>query len=462
MKFTRIFLCAIAIGISLQVTAQRYKQAPPQKTRVLLLLDASGSMLGKLDNSQLKISVARDILSDLIDSLKVDKSVELALRVYGHQYDRKRQVCTDSKLEVPFRPANHDQIIQKLRGLQPKGTTPIAYSLEQTATDFPASSDYRNVVIIITDGIESCDGDPCEVSLALRSKNIYLKPFVIGLGVDVQYSENFTCLGRYFNATDVPAFRNTLNDILVQTLEETTVSVELLDHQNNKTVSDLNISFSDAETGTDVYDFVHYRDQTGRPDSVTIDAIRTYDLTVFSVPPAKLKNVNITGGQHNVIPVKVPQTSLSFSMKGYSEYGRKIPVIIREAGSREILNNQDFRQSYQYLTGTYDLEIFTFPKTVLSNVKLEAAQPKKIVLSQPGVVNFELGAKGFASLYEVKNGLSTWVYKFPYETTQWTTAMQPGEYKLVYRADYAKGSKFTEILRFTVASGSTQTINVNR
>ncbi|MEL7148004.1 MAG: hypothetical protein AAFO69_16640, partial [Bacteroidota bacterium] len=79
---------------------------------MLLLLDASGSMLGKLDERQLKINVAKDILSDLIDSLKIDKNVELALRVYGHQYDRKQQVCTDSRLEVPFGPTNHDQIIR--------------------------------------------------------------------------------------------------------------------------------------------------------------------------------------------------------------------------------------------------------------------------------------------------------------------------------------------------------------
>ena len=117
MRLIRLFLYALFFLYGFQTAAQRYDQQPPLKTRVLLVLDGSGSMLGKLDNQQLKINVAKNILSDLIDSLKVNKDVELALRVYGHQYASKLKNCKDSKLEVPFRQGNHYQIINKLKGL---------------------------------------------------------------------------------------------------------------------------------------------------------------------------------------------------------------------------------------------------------------------------------------------------------------------------------------------------------
>ena len=72
----------------------------------------------------------------------------------------------------------------KIKMAQPKGTTPIAYSLEKSGADFPECANCRNIIILITDGEEECEGDPCAVSAALQSKGIVLKPFVIGVGLD--------------------------------------------------------------------------------------------------------------------------------------------------------------------------------------------------------------------------------------------------------------------------------------
>ena len=86
-----------------------------------------------------------------MDSLEPIENLEVALRVYGHQYavatgDRS---CQDTKLEVPFGPYNYSKIKKKLSYIYPKGTTPIAYSLEQTKNDFPPCSDCRNILILI-------------------------------------------------------------------------------------------------------------------------------------------------------------------------------------------------------------------------------------------------------------------------------------------------------------------------
>jgi Ca-activated chloride channel family protein len=82
---------------------------------------------------------------------------------------------------VPFAKDNHATAIKnKLKQIVPKGTTPIAYTLEQCGNDFPTASARQTLATslsLITDGIEECDGDPCAVSLALQKKGIILKTF---------------------------------------------------------------------------------------------------------------------------------------------------------------------------------------------------------------------------------------------------------------------------------------------
>jgi Ca-activated chloride channel family protein len=160
--------------------AQNKKVDSPQLTRIEFLFDASQSMYGRWQSGA-KIDVAKLLMKQLMDSLRYVKDLEVALRVYGHQKNFPPQDCDDSKLEVPFSKGNISTIQQVLKDLVPRGTTPIAKSLELCANDFPQSPS-RNIIILITDGIEECGGDPCAISLALQKKGIFLKPFVIGLG----------------------------------------------------------------------------------------------------------------------------------------------------------------------------------------------------------------------------------------------------------------------------------------
>lgn len=138
-------------------------------TRILFVFDASRSMSGAWD-SDVKINIARRLLIDIIDSLQYQEKVQMGLRIYGHQSPVPPQDCEDTKLEVPIGKNNASVIRQKLRYIEPKGTTPIAYSLERAAGDFPPCAECRNIIILITDGIEACEGDPCEVSNQNRKK----------------------------------------------------------------------------------------------------------------------------------------------------------------------------------------------------------------------------------------------------------------------------------------------------
>ena len=450
-----ITLCSIFLILSNPTQAQIQIQKPPEKTRLLFLLDASGSMFAEWEG-QMRMDVAKAMLVDLVDSLRVNDDLELALRVYGHQYHRRFKNCQDTQLEIPFAANNHDRLIGKLRQLQPSGVTPIAYSLEQAAQDFPDDPTYRNVVIILTDGIESCDGDPCAVSLALQEKRIFLKPFVIGLGMEKDFAEEFSCVGQYFDAKNTQEFRQVLNKILRQSLETTTVSVELLNENRQPTETDVNVTFVNHATRAPLYDFVHFRDAQGRPDSVIVDAVLSYDVVVNTIPPVAKRDVVFEGGQHNVVSIQAPQGTLLVQQKGYSEYARGVSALVRQANNPSIINIQNLPESEKYLVGSYDLEVLTFPKTYFTDVIVQQGETTTLTLPGPGVLNVDFVKPGIGSLYQLdEQGRQRWVHDFTSDQTRVTRAIQPGAYKLVFRAQDAFGSKFTEVREFTVESGAT-------
>ncbi len=457
--FYPLLLFALTIiGFSNPATAQVQVQRPPEKTRMLFLLDASGSMFAEWGNS-LRMDVAKNMLVDLVDSLRVDDNLELALRVYGHQFHRRYQNCEDTKLEVGFAQGNHNQIIGKLRQIQPAGVTPIAYSLEQAARDFPIDPDYRNVVIILTDGIESCGGDPCAVSKALQERRIFLKPFVIGLGIKENFEKEFACVGQYFDAKNQQEFRQVLNKILKQSLETTTVSVELLDQDKQPTETNVNVTFTNGVTQAALYDFVHFRDAQGQPDSVIVDAVLSYDVVVNTIPPVRRRNVTFKGGQHNVVAIQAPQGTLALKQPSHSEYANGVNVLVRPAGKGNLINIQPFAQPEKYLVGNYDLEVLTLPKTYFRNVQIKQSETTELSLPGPGLLNVNFVKGGIGSLYQRnQQGQQRWIMDFDTSQTRITTAIQPGKYKLVFRAQDAFGSKYTEAKEFEITTGSTANI----
>ncbi len=444
----------VILATTLLSFAQRNQQELPKKTRILLLVDGSGSMLAKWE-SDIRMNIAKRLLVRLVDSLKVNPNVEIGLRVYGHLYQSRLQNCKDSKLEVPFKTGNHETVKQKIRTITPQGNTPIAYSLEQAANDFPIESNVRNIVIIITDGIESCGGDPCAVSIALQRKQIFLKPFVIGIGIDKEFISQFSCLGSYFDAKDVNDFQKALNKSLRQTLEKTTASVELLDINFKPKETNVNVTFINNVTGQPAYDFVHYRDGKGRPDSVTIDAVISYDVLVNTIPPVIVRNIDLEGGEHNVINVQTPQGFLELKQNGHSEYMAGVRALVKKSGSSKIIHIQQVPDKVTYLVGKYDLEILTLPRVHLKDIAINQSAATNIQIPGPGILNLTSGIAGFGSLYVIDdNGQQEWILNIG-EKIRESMALQPGSYKVVFRAKNAAGSKYTEIKKFTIKTGST-------
>jgi hypothetical protein len=179
------FLVLLSILMILPIVAFTQEN---QSDGIYLILDASGSMWGQLPDKKSKIEVAKEVLNDFVNGDFQDK--ELAFRVYGH---RKKADCADSELLIPFgSPENViKEIKDSLSGIKPLGKTPITYSLKQALIDF---GDRGGEIILISDGIETCDIDPCDLVKEWKDKDVKIKVHVVGLGLDEKSREAMKCI----------------------------------------------------------------------------------------------------------------------------------------------------------------------------------------------------------------------------------------------------------------------------
>ena len=128
-----------------------------------------------------------------------DLWLEIALRVYGSQLPGK-SACEDSGLMVDFGPVGkvRASILQVVESLSPKGMTPIGYSLREAAKDFPQGKDGRNVIVLVTDGEESCLAIMSAISQQLQDQGIIVKPYVVGFALSAKAEEKGAVHGALF------------------------------------------------------------------------------------------------------------------------------------------------------------------------------------------------------------------------------------------------------------------------
>lgn len=436
--------------------SQKTDKPEPPLNRILFIFDASQSMYGNWESDK-KINIARKYLIHLIDSLEGKENIQLALRVYGHQNPVPPQDCNDTRLEVPFSDNNAPEIRQKLRYLVPKGTTPIANSLKLAENDFPPCSNCRNIIILITDGIEACDGDPCQASLNLQKKGIVLKPFVIGIGSDPNFEKTFECVGHFYNSPNEEKFNEVLGVVISRALNTTTAQVNLLDIYGNPTETDVNITFFDALSGKIRYNFVHTINYKGNPDTLFLDPLVTYNIVVNTIPSITEPNIKLTEGKHNMIGIDAPQGYLTVNSPGTSQY-KDLKILVKESGKNKTINVHDNGQTEKYLIGEYDLEILTIPRISVEKVKIDQSTTTKIEIPKPGIANFSFPSAGIPSLYKENTDTLIWIYNFDEQTNRQTLILQPGDYRVIYRPKNIKESIYTVKKRFTIKSGSSNSI----
>ena len=443
--------------MSLLLSIDLYPQKKEEPVnRILFVFDASQSMLGRWQSGR-KIDIAKQLLTNITDSLKDVKNLELGLRVYGHQRSFPPQDCDDTKLEINFIPSNifSERIRGKLSMIKAKGTTPIAKSLEEAAADFPIDNS-RNIVILITDGKEECGMDPCAVSRLFAKKGIILKPFVIGIGLDKSWQDNLDCVGTFFDAANERDFSNILNVVISHVVDNTTTQVNLLDSLGNPTETDVPLTFYDNFTDIVKYNYIHTMNSMGNPDTMIIDPVLKYKVIAHTIPPVESEIITISPGKHTIIPLKTPQGKLKIMINTKENY----QFIVRKTNQKETINVQTINSTQKYITGNYDIELLTLPRQYFNNIRINQNQLTKLQLPSTGLANILLPANGYGGVFLNDGDELVEIYKFNGESNQYKLTLLPGKYTVVYRAKSSKKYIYTDEKTFIIKSGKSQLIKI--
>jgi Ca-activated chloride channel homolog len=455
--FVIVALSSYLLALSFKAEAQQPKQH--LTTRVLFIFDASFSMSDTWQKN-IKIDVAKEILTELIDSIRNVPDLQMGLRTLGadHPLYPERD-CHDTRLLVPIAANNALKIEYAIKTIQPTGTTPIAYTLEQCAADFKPCDNCHDVIILITDGIEECGGDPCEAAKQLHAKGITLRPFIIGIGNE-DFSDAYNCVGKFFDVKKEENFKNILKIVISQALNNTSAQVNLMDAGGKPIETDVAMTFYDQVTGRRIYNFMHTLNDYGNPDTIYLDPNVTYHLVVHTIPEIEKSNITLIPGKHNIIPLDAPQGFLHFVMDGQENDYKSLAVLVKKRDDDKTINVQYVESTEKYITGKYDFEILTLPRIYESGVKVSERATTTVTIPEAGVVTITKPAAGPTSIYVDNGGQMVWVCNLDNTTLKETITLQPGKYHIIYRPEDVKQTVFTIDNSFVVQPGLSTYVNL--
>lgn len=446
----RFLSLIVSICLFMRISAQTKPTIKP--TRILFVFDASKSMTNKFQNIS-RMDGAKNLFYKFIDSLSKNKNYQFALRMYGHTVKYPPGNCKDSKLIVPFAPNNQILIKQKVREAKPTGITPIEHSLTEAANDFKDNKT-NNIVIIITDGIEECGGDPCKARQKLMEKGIVFKPFIIGIGLTPDQIKTFECVGDYYDYGNQSTFNDITKIIQEQKLNRTTAQVNLLDKNSKPLESDVNITFYDTRTKSYKYNFIHTLNLQNNPDTLVLDDYPLYKVVAHTIPPVESQETKLASGKHTIIPIDAPQGFLSVNRtESAYNFNERVKCVVRKKNDMNTLNVQALNRNEKYITGFYDLEILTLPRIYFYDVAIEQSKTKSLEIPNAGVLQVKSLESGDGAILLKRDNRLEWVCNLSNQTIQ-TFYLQPGDYVATWRAKALRGSIYTVEKKFTITSNN--------
>lgn len=163
------------------------KETVAKALNVIILLDASGSMKADVPGG-VKMELAKEAVHSFAKQLKAEANV--ALFAYGHvgagTAQDKSKSCGTIEEVYPLQPYVDGTFTTSLDSFQASGWTPLAGAMEKAHDLLKAypENEYLNIVYIVSDGVETCNGDPVAAAKLLQADNIQAKVNIIGFDVD--------------------------------------------------------------------------------------------------------------------------------------------------------------------------------------------------------------------------------------------------------------------------------------
>lgn len=211
LAFGLLLLAALAAPVLQPATPAQAAEAEAAHT--IIILDGSGSMWGVIDGRR-KLAVARETVDKVMSTLPADRAV--GLMAYGH---RRKNDCSDIELLVPPAPGSGPAVREAVKSLRFLGMTPLSAAVKQAAEALRYSQAPATVVLV-TDGIETCEADPCALAGELKRSGVDFTAHVIGFGLTREEGAKVACIadktgGRYIEARDAASLDRALTETVI-------------------------------------------------------------------------------------------------------------------------------------------------------------------------------------------------------------------------------------------------------
>tara|TARA_R110002124_G_scaffold57700_12_gene161530 strand:- start:19770 stop:21164 length:1395 start_codon:yes stop_codon:yes gene_type:complete len=459
----------IFLFLTLFIVFNSQGQSPENQPPIIFIYDASGSMWGQMQGKT-KMEIAANALSSTIGNLTEHQ--KLGFVAYGH---RKEGDCEDVEFMVDAQTGTKKEVIAAVKGIKPLGKTPLAYSATLVIDQLRAAKQ-KATIILITDGIESCDGNICEIVQAAKEEGIDFKLHIIGFGLKEEDTQQLRCAagageGSYFSAENAENLGEILNVATASTVDKPANNFSVYAVKNGKPM----------DVYVKAYDIVAKR--------ATI-MLRTYrDTGYFYLPPSKynFEVVPLEGSDVNMITVNnVESLENTIGHQTISFDGGKLDVFTSNNGEGwdSMVKVIDNNGKVVATTRTYGAkkEVEVNPgvyKVAIQALKMEGLQTNteldSVVIAAaktlPLVYDFKTGAfeiytqvggeniDTVVSIKEEKSGKSVAGARTYNKGAKFL--LNPGNYVVTIRPLGAHKEKAAQTIEVEVKAGETHTKTLN-
>jgi len=310
----QMVLCIFILGLSNHISNAEPSDSN-DASEIVFILDASGSMWGQIDGEN-KISIAKTVLKGLVDGLP--DNTEVGLIAYGH---REKGDCKDIETVVEPGPLNKSAINKKIDELNPKGKTPITDSVLM-AFDLVKANENATTVVLVSDGIETCGGDPCQAVKDAKESGINFIMHVVGFDVgDVDVSE-LECAaqaggGLYMSAQNAGELSEALETAVEMPAELPMGKLSVKVTAEGK-LQDSMLILTNTESGEELKGQRTYSDEKTNPRIISIPD-GTYNLEVKPLGMKGVQSKTLSGLE--IKEGEVVEKEVNF---GYGELSIKV------------------------------------------------------------------------------------------------------------------------------------------
>lgn len=311
-----------------QGTAQKEANGPQAKAgsvSTIIVMDGSGSMWGQI-NGKAKLEIARETVTSVLGTMSSDQV--LGLIAYGH---RSKGDCDDIELIVPPAKGSAQAIQKAVNEMKFLGMTPLSAAVRKAA-DALRYTEQAATVVLVTDGLETCNADPCALGKELEAAGLQFTAHVIGFGLAKEQGAQLACLaentgGKYLQAADAASLDVALKATIT---DAPPPKAELIAPDSAAAGTSLSVQWSGPSTDQDL---IGVQDATGNVSAETY--VVPNEPAIMRLPP--------TAGDYQIVyrqgdssrhilatrPIKITESDFSLSAADSVAPGAEISITHR-------------------------------------------------------------------------------------------------------------------------------------